>query len=138
MLKARSIKKSYGKLPILKGVDLDVNAGEIVSIVGASGAGKSSLLNISKFLGKAQISGQKITQKLFDFFPVILAKAIANLPTIHGLKAVVIWPTCFVFFIPAGNKRTYSGRVGIGLQLSTALRPWTRATNNRLSPKTQV
>lgn len=52
MLKARSIKKSYGTLSILKGVDLDVNAGEIVSIVGASGAGKSSLLNIIGTLDK--------------------------------------------------------------------------------------
>ena len=46
MLKARSIRKSYGKLQILKGVDFDVAQGEIVTIVGASGAGKSSLLNI--------------------------------------------------------------------------------------------
>ncbi len=46
MLKALNIKKSYGKLDILKGVDLEVQQGEIVSIVGASGAGKSSLLNI--------------------------------------------------------------------------------------------
>jgi lipoprotein-releasing system ATP-binding protein len=46
MLKAQSIHKSYGKLNILKGVDLEVNRGEIVTIVGASGAGKSSLLNI--------------------------------------------------------------------------------------------
>ena len=52
MLKARSIKKSYGKLAILKGVDLDVQTGEIVSIVGASGAGKSSLLNIIGTLDK--------------------------------------------------------------------------------------
>ncbi|MGI4022500.1 MAG: ABC transporter ATP-binding protein [Janthinobacterium lividum] len=52
MLKARSIKKLYGTLPILKGVDLDVKAGEIVSIVGASGAGKSSLLNIIGTLDK--------------------------------------------------------------------------------------
>jgi len=41
MLKARSIKKYYGKLSISKGVDLDVNAGEIISIVGTSGARKS-------------------------------------------------------------------------------------------------
>ena len=46
MLKALSINKSYGKLHILKDVDLEVKQGEIVTIVGASGAGKSSLLNI--------------------------------------------------------------------------------------------
>jgi lipoprotein-releasing system ATP-binding protein len=46
MLKAQSINKSYGKLQILKGVDIEVKRGEIVTIVGASGAGKSSLLNI--------------------------------------------------------------------------------------------
>jgi lipoprotein-releasing system ATP-binding protein len=46
MLKATGIKKSYGSLPILKGVDFEVNEGEIVSIIGASGAGKSTLLHI--------------------------------------------------------------------------------------------
>ena len=39
MLKARGIKKKYGSLEVLKGIDLDIEAGEIVSIVGASGAG---------------------------------------------------------------------------------------------------
>lgn len=53
MLKAHAIHKSYGQLKILKGVDLEVNKGEIVSIVGASGAGKSSLLNILGTLDKA-------------------------------------------------------------------------------------
>jgi lipoprotein-releasing system ATP-binding protein len=52
MLKAHSIFKSYGQLKILKGVDLDVRKGEIVTIVGASGAGKSSLLNILGSLDK--------------------------------------------------------------------------------------
>jgi lipoprotein-releasing system ATP-binding protein len=52
MLKATSVFKSYGKLQILKGVDLSVNQGEIVTIVGASGAGKSSLLNIIGTLDK--------------------------------------------------------------------------------------
>lgn len=52
MLKASGIKKSYGNLQILKGVDLEVGKGEIVSIVGASGAGKSSLLNIIGTLDK--------------------------------------------------------------------------------------
>lgn len=52
MLKARSIHKSYGNLQILKGVDIEVALGEIVTIVGASGAGKSSLLNIIGTLDK--------------------------------------------------------------------------------------
>jgi len=52
MLKAHSIYKSYGQLKILKGVDFEVKKGEIVTIVGASGAGKSSLLNILGTLDK--------------------------------------------------------------------------------------
>lgn len=46
MLKATGIKKAYGSLPILKGVDFEVAKGEIVSIIGASGAGKSTFLHI--------------------------------------------------------------------------------------------
>jgi len=46
MLQATGIYKSYGTLPILKGVDLHVDKGEIVSLIGASGAGKSTLLHI--------------------------------------------------------------------------------------------
>ncbi|HTD40273.1 MAG TPA: ABC transporter ATP-binding protein [Mucilaginibacter sp.] len=52
MLKAHAIHKSYGQLKILKGVDFEVKKGEIVTIVGASGAGKSSLLNILGTLDK--------------------------------------------------------------------------------------
>ena len=59
MLKAQSIHKSYGQLHILKGVSLEVNRGEIVTIVGASGAGKSSLLNILGTLDNPD-SGQLI------------------------------------------------------------------------------
>jgi len=46
ILKAENIQKSFGDLPILKGVDLQIEKKEIVSIVGASGAGKTTLLQI--------------------------------------------------------------------------------------------
>jgi len=52
MLVAKGIHKSYGKIPILKGVDIHVSTGEIITIVGASGAGKSTLLHIIGTLDK--------------------------------------------------------------------------------------
>ena len=52
MLVAKGIHKSYGKIPILKGVDIHVSTGEIITIVGASGAGKSTLLHIMGTLDK--------------------------------------------------------------------------------------
>ncbi len=46
MINAKNIRKSFGTLEVLKGVHLNIQAGEIVSIVGASGAGKTTLLQI--------------------------------------------------------------------------------------------
>lgn len=46
MLVAKGLHKKYGQLDVLKGIDLEIQAGEIVSIVGSSGAGKTTLLQL--------------------------------------------------------------------------------------------
>ncbi len=46
LLRASGIRRTYGSLQVLKGIDLEVKKGEVVAIVGASGAGKSTFLHI--------------------------------------------------------------------------------------------
>jgi lipoprotein-releasing system ATP-binding protein len=46
MLSCKNITKSYGSLQVLKGVSMEVNKGEVVSLTGSSGAGKSTLMHI--------------------------------------------------------------------------------------------
>lgn len=57
MLQLRKIKKRFGEKEVLKNIDVDIKAGEIVSLLGPSGCGKTTLLNIILGLEK-QTEGQ--------------------------------------------------------------------------------
>ena len=52
MIDVQGITKSFGNLPVLKGIDLHIGKGEVVSVVGPSGAGKTTLLQIMGTLDK--------------------------------------------------------------------------------------
>ena len=65
MIRTKEIRKSFGTLEVLKGIDLLVERGEVVSIVGPSGAGKPTLLQILGTLsrpnsGEIEIDGEAV------------------------------------------------------------------------------
>lgn len=90
MLRATAVKKSYGSLPILKGVDFEVEKGEIVSIIGASGAGKSTLLHILGTLdkpdsGTVELNGTKISNLSGELVSIFRNKNIGFVFQFHHL-----------------------------------------------------
>jgi polar amino acid transport system ATP-binding protein len=65
VVKVRSLHKRFGELHVLKGIDMDVHAGEVVVIFGRSGSGKSTLLRCVNFLedpshGSIEVAGIKL------------------------------------------------------------------------------
>src|SRR5258706_12801984 len=76
MLSGKNIYKRYGTVEVLKGVNINVQKGEVTSIVGPSGSGKSTLLHILGTLdgadmGEVNMNGTAISslqgKKLADF-----------------------------------------------------------------------
>lgn len=53
MIEIRGIKKSFGDLAVLQGVDMDISKGEVLAILGPSGSGKTTFLRTINFLGPA-------------------------------------------------------------------------------------
>jgi ABC-type polar amino acid transport system ATPase subunit len=71
IISVRGLTKSYGALEVLKGIDLDLTAGEVLAIIGPSGSGKSTLircLNMMEVLtsGDFTFRGKKVTTGFKD------------------------------------------------------------------------
>ena len=70
-VKVKGLKKSFGSNEVLKGIDLHVNSGEVVCIIGPSGSGKSTLLRCLNRLeeingGEVNVNGVNISAKETD------------------------------------------------------------------------
>ena len=50
VIEIKNLQKSYGKVEVLKGIDMEVAAGEVVAIIGSSGSGKSTMLRCVNLL----------------------------------------------------------------------------------------
>ena len=71
IIRTENLKKNFGKLEVLKGIDLSVMKGEVISIIGPSGGGKSTFLRCLNLLeipdeGKIFFEGENIMNKQKD------------------------------------------------------------------------
>ncbi|MBR3525428.1 MAG: amino acid ABC transporter ATP-binding protein [Lachnospiraceae bacterium] len=88
LLEVRELKKNFGETEVLKGISFDLNANEVLSIIGSSGSGKTTLLRCLNFLehadhGYISVDGKRIYD---DADPATRApKAIHKNRTSFGL-----------------------------------------------------
>ncbi len=89
LVEAKGLRKSFGALEVLKGIDLTVAPGEVVCIVGASGSGKSTFLrcinDLEKFdAGELTVDGEPVgctlrNGRLYELSPTAAASRRARI-----------------------------------------------------------
>lgn len=92
ILRAENIRRNYGALEVLKGIDFEINKGEVVAMVGASGAGKSTFLHIIGTLdkpdaGKVLMNGTDVTALSEKELALFRNKHIGFVFQFHNLLA---------------------------------------------------
>jgi polar amino acid transport system ATP-binding protein len=102
VLQVRSLRKSFGSLEVLRGIDLDVAEHEVVCLIGASGSGKSTLLRCIDLLeqvdgGSIVLQGEEITGRNVNANKVrqgvgIVFQAFNLFPHMTVLKNVTLAP----------------------------------------------
>ncbi len=102
-LVVEDLHKTFGKLEVLRGIDLEVDEHEVVCLIGASGSGKSTLLRCVNLLepidrGRVLIEGQEITARGVDVNSIrrrvgIVFQAFNLFPHMTVMRNVTLGPT---------------------------------------------
>jgi len=102
MLEVKALKKSYGKVQAVKGIDLEVRENEVVGLLGPNGAGKSTTISMISTLikpdeGEILYSEQSILDKPKDFQKIlgVVPQEIALYPTLTGYENLKFWGSAY-------------------------------------------
>ena len=90
-LRVAGLRAGYGQTPILQGIDLDLKRGEIVSLIGRNGVGKTTILRclmgqLPAAEGRIEFQGQDITRLSPD------ARARLGMGYVPTEEMVDLWP----------------------------------------------
>ena len=95
ILEIKNLKKSYGKNEVLKDISLSVKKGEVISIIGSSGSGKSTFLALLTYSSPLQVVKSSIMEtmslkKVTTSLPIVKDSVwFSNLST--SLKTLMFW-----------------------------------------------
>ena len=94
ILEIKNLKKSYGKNEVLKDISLSVKKGEVISIIGSSGSGKSTFLRSINLLespsgGEILYHGDNVLEKGYDLTTYRDSVWCSNPST--SLKTLMSW-----------------------------------------------
>ena len=93
ILKVTNLYKNFGSLEVLKGINLEVKKGEVISIIGSSGSGKSTFIRCLNLLGnptagKIEFENQVIFEYLFTPWDFCIL-----------VEIILISRECFVYYL---------------------------------------
>lgn len=85
MISVQSLYKQFGKLEVLKGIDLNVEQGKVVVVIGPSGSGKTTLLRCLNILETPTSGKVEIDQHALDFSEKVASNKIASFRRLTGM-----------------------------------------------------
>ncbi len=138
ILKVSHLKKSFGNHAVLHDIDFEVNKGDVVSIIGASGSGKSTMLRCINLLeepggGEILFHGQDITEAKVNV-PAYRAKVGMVFQNFNLFNNMTVLENCIVGQVKVAKKKPEEARENaIRYLRQVGMEPYMNAKPRQLS-----